>query len=200
MKIVRRILGVLLCLSFVVACFAGFACISRQNASGAHSSVTTITEANRSWIIDHFGDCSDIECLMCCVEDYAIQNFCYDYNKPLFKQYIQYPDFTELINSKKGNCFDFACFFKNCCLVWAEHNGADLKVYVVDIKNEGNKFGFGHSYNVVQMPNEKKYYCDITNSIYKVQVKGAPPAGLEIFYESIEDYASRYNEKVVMLH
>ena len=194
MKIVKRLLTVLLCLSLVATFFMGFSSVSRQNNSGANSSVTTITEADRAWIIDHFGGCSDIECLMLCVEDYAVQNLRYDYDKSTIFQHF---DFYDTVDSGKGICFDFACFFKNCCKVWAEHNGIDLEVYVVNIKYKHKSvFASGHSYSVVLMPDGKNYYIDVTNSINEVQVKKNPAPGFEVFYESIEDYAARYNERV----
>lgn len=198
MRIVKCILSVLLCLSLVATFFVGFSSVSRQNNSGANSSVTTITDADREWIIDHFGGCADIECLMLCVEDYAVRNFQYDHDKSTLFQHF---NFRDLVDSGKGICFDFACFFKNCCKIWAEHNNIDLEVYVVNIKYKHKSFfASGHSYSVVQMPNEKNYYIDLTGSIYEVQQldRSAAP-GFQIFYGSIEDYAARYDERVVGL-
>lgn len=198
MKIVKRLLSALLFLVFIGTCFMTFTEIGRANWSGESSSVTTITTVDRAWILDHFGDCADIECLILCVDKYAVENFHYDYNKiPIFQHF----DFEELITQQSGICFDFACFLKNCCLVWAEYNDIDLKAYVVDIKYKNKSiFAFGHSYTVVQMSNGKNYYCDITSDIYKVQQEEKQPFGFEIFYESIKDYAARYGEFLVGLH
>ena len=194
MRIVKCILSVLLCLSLVATFLMGFSSVSRQNNSGANSSVTTITEADREWIVTHFGGCSDIECLMLCVEDYAARNFQYDYDKSTFFQHF---DFHDTVDSGKGICFDFACFFKNCAKIWAEYNSVDLEVYVVNIKYKHKSFfASGHSYSVVQMPDGTNYYIDITDSIYTVQEENKPAPGFEVFYESIEDYAARYNERV----
>ena len=184
----------MLCLSLVATFLMGFSSVSRQNNSGANSSVTTITEADREWIVTHFGGCSDIECLMLCVEDYAARNFQYDYDKSTFFQHF---DFHDTVDSGKGICFDFACFFKNCAKIWAEYNSVDLEVYVVNIKYKHKSFfASGHSYSVVQMPDGTNYYIDITDSIYTVQEENKPAPGFEVFYESIEDYAARYNERV----
>lgn len=198
MKTVRCILTLLLCLTLVGTCFMTFSQIGRQNRSGAYSSVTPITTENKQWILKNFGDCSDIECLILCVDKYAVENFHYDYNKiPIFQHF----DFGELITRKSGICFDFACFFKNCCLVWAEHNDIDLKAFVVDIKYKNKSiFSPGHAYSVVQMSNGKNYYCDITSDIYKVQQEGKQPFGFEIFSEGITDYAARYDELLFGLH
>lgn len=197
MKIVKRLLTVLLCLSLAATFFMGFSSVSRQNSSGANSSVTTITEADRAWIIDHFGGCSDIECLMLCVEGYAVQNLRYDYDKSIVFQHF---DFGDTVDSGEGICFDFACFFKNCAKIWAEYNSVDLEVYVVNIKYKHKSFfASGHSYSVVQMPDGTNYYIDITDSIYTVQKENKPAPGFEVFFESIEDYAARYNERVLGL-
>ena len=194
MRIVKCILSVLLCLSLVATFLMGFSSVSRQNNSGANSSVTTITEADREWIVTHFGGCSDIECLMLCVEGYAVQNLRYDYDKSIVFQHF---DFGDTVDSGEGICFDFACFFKNCAQIWAEYNSVDLEVYVVNIKYKHKSFfASGHSYSVVQMPDGTNYYIDITDSIYTVQKENKPAPGFEVFYESIEDYAARYNERV----
>lgn len=194
MRIVKCILSVLLCLSLVATFLMGFSSVSRQNNSGANSSVTTITEADREWIVTHFGGCSDIECLMLCVEGYAVQNLRYDYDKSIVFQHF---DFGDTVDSGEGICFDFACFFKNCAKIWAEYNSVDLEVYVVNIKYKHKSFfASGHSYSVVQMPDGTNYYIDITDSIYTVQKENKPAPGFEVFYESIEDYAARYNERV----
>lgn len=198
MKIVKRILSVLLCLVFAGTCFMTFSQIGRANWSGENSSVTTLTAADRMWILDHFGDCADIECLILCVDKYAVENFHYDYNKiPIFQHF----DFEELITRKSGICFDFSCFAKCCFVVWAEYNDVELKAFVVDVKYKKKSFlAFGHSYNVVQMPDGKNYYCDITSDIYKVQKEGKQPFYFETFTESIKDYAARYDEFLVGLH
>jgi hypothetical protein len=49
------------------------------------------------------------------------------------------------------------------------------------------------------MPDGINYYIDITGSIYTVQEEKKPAPGFEIFFESIEDYAARYNERVIGL-
>ena len=194
MKLLKGSLSLVLCVVMFYLFATAFVCVSNQNNSGANSSVTTITEADQEWIIDHFGGCSDIECLMLCVEGYAVQNLRYDYDKSIVFQHF---DFGDTVDSGKGICFDFACFFKNCCKVWAEHNGIDLEVYVVNIKYKHKSFfASGHSYSVVQMPDGTNYYIDITDSIYTVQKENKPAPGFEVFYESIEDYAARYNERV----
>lgn len=194
MKIVKRFLSVSVCLALIASFCMGFVCIATQNNAGGHSSFTAISERDRQWIYEHFEECDSIECLLLCVEDYAVRNFRYDKSKiPLFQHF----DFGELTDSKEGICFDFAAWCKTCCLVWAEQNDTALKVYVVDV--EYDFFKPRHSYNVVELPDGRKFYIDITNSINAVQVKNNPAPGFEVFYESIDDYTARYGEKVLFL-
>ena len=195
MKIAKKVLSIILCIALLVATCVALVQTKTQNRSGGHSGVTNITSNDQAWIRTYFGECSDIECLLRCVEDYAVTNFRYDYNKFVLFQYF---DFHELVTTNKGICFDFACFFKNVCLVWAANHDIQLKVYTVDIMT---KFTAPrHSYSVVQMEDGRKYYIDITNSIYCVQKKGMAAPGFELFYESIGEYATRYNETVINLH
>jgi len=194
MRILKRFLTVWVCLALIASFCMGFVCIATQNNAGGHSSITAISKQDRQWIYDHFGECDSIECLLLCVEDYAVRNFRYDKSKiPLFQHF----DFRDLIDSKKGLCFDFAAWVKTCCLVWSERSNVELKVYVVDV--EYDFFKPRHSYNVIQLPDGRNFYIDVTNSINEVQVKNNFAPGYEVFYENIEDYAAKYGEKVLFL-
>ena len=195
MKIAKKVLSIILCIALLVATGVALVQTRTQNYSGGYSGVTNITADEQTWIRTHFGECSDIECLMRCVESYAVQHFHYDYDKSTLFQYF---DFNELVTTKKGICFDFSCFFKNVCLVWAEDHNVQLKVYTVDIMTQFT--APRHSYSVIQMADGRNYYIDITDSIYCVQPENAPAPGFELFYESIDNYAARYNETVINLH
>ena len=195
MKIAKKVLSIILCIALLVATGVALVQTRTQNYSGGYSGVTNITADEQTWIRTHFGECSDIECLMRCVESYAVQHFHYDYDKSTLFQHF---DFNELVTTKKGICFDFSCFFKNVCLVWAEDHDVQLKVYTVDIMTQFT--APRHSYSVIQMADGRNYYIDITDSIYCVQQEDAPPPGFELFYESIDNYAARYNETVINLH
>lgn len=194
MGLFRRGIRLALCLTMICIFAVAINCTRAQNCSGGYSAATAITERDKEWVCDHFGECDSIECLLLCAEEYAVQNFHYNKSKiPLFQHF----DFSDLIDSKKGICFDFAAWVKTCCLVWAEQNDTALKVYVVDV--EYNFFKPRHSYNVVVLSDGRKYYIDITNSINEVQVKNNSAPGYELFYESIDDYAAQYGEKVLFL-
>ena len=195
MKIAKKVLSIILCIALLVATGVALVQTRTQNESGGYSGVTNITADDQAWIRTHFSECNDIECLMRCVENYAVKNFYYDYDKTIIFQYF---DFQELVTTNKGICFDFACFFKNVCLVWAEDHNVQLKVYTADVMTDFT--APRHSYSIVQLEDGRNYFIDITNSIYYVQKKGVPAPGFELFYESIDDYAARYNETVINLH
>ncbi len=199
MKWFRRGLRLVLCITTICTLFMAFNCTRSQNNSGGYSSVTAITVEDREWILDRFGNCSDVECLLRCIENYAVQNLKYDYNKMAIFQHF---DFRDLVNSKEGICFDFACFVKTVFLEVSKRNNWPVdKVFVVDIKHKHKSFlSFGHSYNVIQMQDGRSYYIDITNSIYEVQMERKQPPGFELFRESIKEYAAKYNERVICLH
>ena len=176
----------LLCMALLVATGVALVQTRTQNYSGGYSGVTNITSDDQAWIRAHFGQCPDIECLMRCVENYAVKNFYYDGDKTIIFQYF---DFQELVTTNKGICFDFACFFKNVCLVWAEDHNVQLKVYTVDIMTQFT--APRHSYSVIQMADGRNYYIDITDSIYCVQQENAPAPGFELFYESAQAFRFR---------
>ena len=195
MKIAKKVLTIILCISLLVATGVALVQTRTQNSSGGYSGVTNITSDDQAWIRAHFGQCTDIECLMRCVENFAVKNFRYDYDSAILLQHFI---FRKLVTTNKGICFDFACFFKNVCLVWAKDHDVQLKVYTVDIMTDFT--APRHSYSIVQMADGRNYYIDITDSIYCVQQEDAPAPGFELFYESIDEYAARYNETVMNLH
>lgn len=194
MKWFGRGLRLVLCLTMICLFAVAINCTRAQNCAGGYSAATAISEKDKEWVCDRFGGCESIECLLLCIEDYAVQNFNYDKSKiPLFQHF----DFRDLIDSNQGICFDFAVWCKVCCLVWADYNDISLKAYVVDV--EYDFFKPRHSYNVIQLPDGRSFYIDITNSINEVNVKNHPAPGYELFYEGIKDYAARYGEKVLFL-
>lgn len=195
MEIVKKVFSMILCIALLVATGVALVQTRTQNYAGGYSGVTNITSDDQSWIRAHFGQCTDIECLMRCVEDFAVKNFRYDYDSAILLQHF---DFQKLVTTNKGICFDFACFFKNVCLVWAEEHNVQLKVYTADVMTDFTVPR--HSYSIIQLEDGRNYFIDITNSIYYVQKKGVPAPGFELFYESIDDYAARYNETVINLH
>jgi lactate dehydrogenase-like 2-hydroxyacid dehydrogenase len=92
--------------------------------------VATLTEEDEQWILERFGHCDDLEELLICIRDYCTTNFNYDYEKAKVF-YFQHFNFRDLVESKKGICFDFSCFTKACIVVCKEKNPqlGELKVY-----------------------------------------------------------------------
>ena len=200
MKIVKRTLSLLACLALVCTCVMALAQTSSQNLSGGRSSVVaTLTEEDEQWILERFGHCDDLEELLICIRDYCTTNFHYDYEKAKVF-YFQHFNFRDLVESKKGICFDFSCFTKACIVVCKEKNPqlGEPKVYEVSVRFKDNYFMPGHSYNIIQTANAN-YYLDVTTAIYNVQVKRKPAKAMEVFYEDIEEYVKRYNEILLYL-
>ncbi len=186
------VISVLLVLTVASACFFTYT----QNHDGRYSGIYNLTPSDEDWIIEQFGDCEDIEDLMISVIDYARNNFSYDYGKSTILQHF---DFNDTVSTSKGICFDFATFFKAVCLVWSEYNNTEtsFKVYVVDIMTSIS--APRHSYSVVKMANGTNYYLDLTVEVNR-KAKGKPKMGFQVFYGSINDYASQYGETVMNLH
>ena len=204
MRILKTITTGVIALALVVTAVFGFVFTYTQNHSGMYSAVYNLTAEDEQMIIEQYGDCPNIECLLLCVRDYAVANFEYDYDKdPIFQHF----DFRDTVSTGKGICFDFSCYLKACCLVWSNYINANsdsnantpLKVFVVDIYHTNNVFAPHHSYNVVCMPDGTNYYIDLTSEVTRF-AKGKELYGFEIFYTSIEAYARKYGETVINYH
>lgn len=194
MKAIRSITTVVVSLMLILTVVCGMVFTYTQNYGGRYTGIYNLSKSDKEWVIERFGDCTDIECLLNCVEDYALENFEYDTPK---KQVFQYFDFRDTITTNKGICFDFSCFLKACCLVWSEQTNTELKVYVVDVCR--NLLATHHSYNVVTMPDGTNYYIDLTTDLSR-HTKGKEPNGIEVFYTSIKTYAAQYDETVLNYH
>lgn len=198
MRILKTITTGVIALALVVTAVFGFVFTYTQNHSGMYSAVYNLTAEDERMIIEQYGDCPNIECLLLCVRDYAVANFEYDYDKdPIFQHF----DFRDTVSTGKGICFDFSCYLKACVLVWSNYTNADTpsKVFVVDIYHTNNVFAPHHSYNVVCMPDGTNYYIDLTSEI-SLATKGKELMGFEIFDTSIEEYAAKYKETVINYH
>ena len=194
MKAIRSITTVVVSLMLILTVVCGMVFTYTQNYGGRYTGIYNLSESDKEWVIEQFGDCTDIECILNCVEDYALENFEYDTPK---KQVFQHFDFRDTITTNKGICFDFSCFLKSCCLVWSEYTNTELKVYVVDVCR--NLLAPHHSYNVVTMPDGTNYYIDLTTDLSRFK-KGKEPNGIEVFYTSIKTYAAQYGETVLNYH
>lgn len=201
MRIFKNIMTVIVCCAILVSIGSAWYSTKSQNNSGGHSGIYTLTQEDKEWVIDKFGDCPDVETLLIRVRDYAVENFKYDHN---YSEYFQNFQFRKFITTNLGVCFHYASFLKVVFLEWAEFTNTDLQVYVVDIYYKGNFWGVRHSYSVVKIPSadglaDKNYYIDITSAVCRA-AKGEEPLGFEMFETDIETYASMYGEVVINYH
>ena len=198
MRVFKNVTTGIIAFALVVTAVFGFVFTYTQNYGGQHSAIYNLTPEDEQMIIEQYGDCPDVECLLLCVRDYAVENFEYDYDKvPIFQHF----DFGDTVSTGKGICFDFSCYLKACVLVWSNYTNANTpsKVFVVDICRTNNIFAPHHSYNVVCMPDGTNYYIDLTSEVSRF-AKGQELHGFEIFYTSIEAYARKYGETVLNYH
>ena len=204
MKIVRTIMSITLCIAILATIGVCFYNNYTQNHSGRYTSVTTITEEEREWILERFGrEYESIEEYISFVQDYAREHFHYNKNKKQFFQHFDFDDIVEGDEITNSLCFDFSVLFKHITIVLDEKNllpAENIKVYVTDISYK-NILKPHHSYNIISLPDEgKSYYVDITVTVSRAAKGLEPKEAYEIFTCSIEEYCKRYNEKLLNLH
>ncbi len=191
MKKVKTLLTSILIIALSFTIVFAFTNTYKQNRSGGYSSVCTLTEQDKEWIIENFSQYNTVEDLIVAINDYICKNYKY-----VDKNYIQHFDFAETINSKTGLCFDFASLQKCIITVISEYNGwDDVRVFVADVETMSD----AHSYNFITV-NDKKYFSDPTSNLTRYKkVKKV------IYYEDIgdlsfEEYANLYGEKIFNYH
>ena len=186
----RLILIILLILLTITLVFA-FVNTHKQNRSGGYSSVCTLTEQDKDWIVSNFSQYNTVEELIIGINDYICKNFKY-----VDKTYIQHFDFAQTVENKTGLCFDFASLQKCIITVISEYKGwDDVKVYVADVETRSD----AHSYNFICV-GDKKYFSDPTSNLTRY-TQGKKIVYFEDIYNlSFEKYASLYDEKIYNYH
>ncbi len=202
MKVLKILLSVVLCVAVLATTVIAYANNYTQNNSGRYSSVTTITDFEREWILNRFGrEYESVEDYIMTVQNYASQFFRYDYGK---KPVFQFFDFDDIVDGDKinGICFDFAVLFKHITLVLSEEGmlpEKEIKVYVTDIRYK-KKLTTAHSYNVLTLENGENYYLDLTETATRGEKGLKPKVYYEKFNTSIKDYANGYGEILFNIH
>lgn len=187
----KRILCIVLAAVMAVTVVAAFVAVHRQNRSGKISSAVAaaLTEENRAWIRERYGDCDTLEELIVRVNDEICTEYTYYAPKIIL---IQRFDFDKFVETKKGLCFDYACYFKMvCCTVFPE-----AEVYIVDTRKDVTIM---HSYNFIVM-GDKRYYVDLTTDQYLYNHGKERVIYENIGDESFDDYAARYDETIFNYH
>ena len=192
MKKVKILLTSILIIVLSLTIVFAFTSTYKQNRSGGYSSICTLTEKDKKFIINNFSQYNSVEELIVGVNKYICENFTYT-----SKIYIQHFDFAETIQSKKGLCFDLASLQKCIFTIISEHKGwDDVKVYVADVRI--SMFSY-HSYNFITV-GDKKYFSDPTTNLDRYK-KGKKVICYEDIGDlSFEQYSNMYNEKILNYH
>jgi hypothetical protein len=202
MKIAKTIMSIILCVAILATTGIAFYNNYTQNRAGRYTATTTISDAEREWILERFGrEYGSIEEYIATVQSYARKNFQYHHGKKVLFQYFDFDD-IEQDDRIYGICFDFAVLFKHITLVLDEEGLLPMKgfkVYEVDIAYE-DFFKPHHSYNVISLSDGTSYYLDLTLSVSRVEKKMEPNEDYEIFTCSIKNYCARYKERLLNYH
>ena len=141
---VRKIISIVLSVLLVcTVCFTLTTTCLENNRSGGWSSVCALKDADKEWIEENYSQYETIEELL-----YAIcEDICtkYTYVDKSYFLNMQHFSFSDFIKSKKGLCFDFACYTKCVVLYMSKVKGWNAKVYVADLRTPKG----GHSYNFI---------------------------------------------------
>ena len=170
-----------------------FATFSTEREKGSYTvSLQLLTQEDKDWIFDTFGDCNTVEELLTAMESFVADNFVY--KSSLLNQIpLQSFCFGKFRKNFTGVCFDFSCFAKTVCIVWAENKNIDIKCYVIDCELENKQ---AHSYNYL-VTADKTYYMDFTqyNTLAK---KGKSTDGtvFEIGNKDMLDFSKSLGDKV----
>ena len=191
MKKIKYITSSILILILISTLVFAFVNTHKQNRSGGYSSVCTLTEQDKKFIIDNFSQYETVEELIVAINEYICKNYKY-----VDKTYIQHFDFAETVKNKTGLCFDFASLQKCIIAVISEYNGwDDVKVYVADVETRTD----AHSYNFICV-GDKKYFSDPTSNLTRYNKGKSIKHYEDIGNLSFEEYANSYNEEIFNYH
>lgn len=188
---VKRIISIFLSVLLVLTVGVAFITTHHQNRSGEVSAAicTSLTEENKRWIIDRYGDCNTVEELIVRLNDEICTEYTY-YQPPVI--IIQHFDFDRFITTKKGLCYDYSCYLK----IVFKTIFPSVKVHICDVR-----IGLvgGHSYNFIET-GDKRYYVDLTSDQYAYNHNQKRVIYENIGEQTFEEYAAKYNEKIMNYH
>ena len=154
----KRVLNVLCLILAILIIASMFATFNAEREKGSYTvSLQLLTQQDKEWIIGEFGDCNTIEELLSSIESFVADNFIYK-SSVINQILLQSFRFGKFRKNFTGVCFDFSCFVKTVCIVWAENKNIDVKCYVIDCELENKQ---AHSYNYL-VTADKTYYMDFT--------------------------------------
>lgn len=195
-----RALRIICCTVLVLALAATFifACHTsvQQGRSGKYSSVATVTDRSRHWLLEQFGHCETVPELLEEIDRFGCKNFVYDI--PRFQVVQNFWLDTFIFEDEfHGVCFDFSSFVKCAVLVWAEaHQREDVRAYVYNVRES---YQIGHSYNFVTEDGHTWFLCTTTDNTYTKE--GKKPFGVtELKGITPMEYALRHYKIVMGIH
>ena len=152
-KIFSVILSILLVALTVLSFFTTYA----NNRSGTVSAATcNISAGNKAYIINKYSDCKTVEELIMRLDNEICKEYTYYYCPPIIFQHF---DIDNFIKTKKGLCFDYACYAK----IVFNTIFPNVKVYVCDVRID---YFNNHSYNFIETDTHR-YAVDFTTNQYK---------------------------------
>ena len=189
----KRVLNALCLILAVLIIASMFATFNAEREKGLYTvSLQLLTQEDKGWIIGEFGDCNTVEELLNSMELFVAENFIYK-SSILNQIPLQSFRFGKFRKDFTGVCFDFSCFAKTVCIVWAESKNIDIKCYVIDCELSNNQ---AHSYNYL-VTADKTYYMDFTqfNTLAK---KGKSTDGtiFDIGDKNMLEYSKELGDKV----
>lgn len=168
----KKVLNIICLIMAVLIVASMFMTYNAEREKGSYTvSLQLLTQKDKDWIIDTFGDSNTVEELLSSMELFVTNNFVYK-SSVINQIPLQSFHFGKFRRDFTGVCFDFSCFVKTVCVVWAESKNIDVKCYVIDCKLENKQ---AHSYNYL-VTDDRTYYMDFTqfNTLVK---KGKPTDG-----------------------
>ena len=189
----KRVLNVLCLILAILIIASMFVTFNEEREKGSYTvSMQLLTQEDKAWIIGEFGDCNTVEELLNSMESFVTDNFIYK-SSILNQIPLQSFHFGKFRRDYTGVCFDFSCFAKTVCIVWAENKNIDVKCYVIDCELENKQ---AHSYNYL-VTADKTYYMDFTqyNTLDK---KGKSTDGtvFEIGNKDMLEFSKSLGDKV----
>ena len=185
-KIFSVILSILLVALTVLSFFTTYA----NNRSGTVSAATcNISAGNKAYIINKYSDCKTVEELIMRLDNEICKEYTYYYCPPIIFQHF---DIDNFIKTKKGLCFDYACYAK----IVFNTIFPNVKVYVCDVRID---YFNNHSYNFIETDTHR-YAVDFTTNQYKYKNNQKRIIYEDIGTLSFDEYAKLYNEEILNYH
>lgn len=191
----KKILSVILItMLLAVSAFSVYAAAAQEKARSP-SIMGCISPQVKQYVLEKYGDAQSIDALLLKIEQYATDNFSYNY-KQAKHQVFQYFDFCDFVNGTtlysegkySGVCFDFSLYVKTCVETVAGEKGwGHIKAYYADLKSLRSAKS-NHALNIiVDQKTNRTIIFDVTSDISQKNA-GQKPLGPFIYDGDVELY------------